>query len=706
MPSFSRKAFIQTVALGGGSVLTAGLGQRALGQTGPETVELKNDNFTLSLQVGEHGLLVCHLVHVPSGTVLADGPYSYTFGPLALSLAGHDGSSATIKGTTTGGLELTHIFRVPAHDPWIEEEITIQNTTKQQVSETFRCGFVLPIQPETLKDHTFTAVPFRTEPRGDAQSYQDFKRDEILYLKRQSSLRDDSNPPRWFENYFSEAWVATDNKTGFVFSKYNPIEREFLILDRIPAPGGLTGLRWGGAGVDVSDCEGLALIPAGATRSFGISRLTAFEGDMTQGFYTFRAERDSRGHGLPAHYDPPVHWNELYDNKLWAIGPVNDPAARAKYYTVDALRLEAAKAQAIGCEALYLDPGWDLCGATKTWDTARLGPLPDFVAMLKHDYGLKLSLHTPLDAWSLPTSYPQECYRMTRDGQREMAPCGASKQYIDETARRLNILAEGGVCFIMFDGTAVLSAPCWDPAHGHPLPMDYRAHVNGINLLARRVHEKHPDIAIEMHDQVDDGSAFRYVPIYFGHGKDATGASQAMGFDEVWGFEFMWLPMVDLCSGHSMVLYYYNLAYSLPLYLHIDLREDNAQAVVFWWTASTVRHLGIGGTSTDSRINDAHFAAMKTYRRLKPFYAAGTFYGISQMVHVHRHPTENAAVINCFCVNTDVTPEITFEPARFGLKPDKDYKFTGAEFVKNGTSYTGKVAVAPIGHTLVEVTEA
>jgi hypothetical protein len=108
MPSFSREAFIQTLALGGGSVLTAGLGQRALGQTGPETVELKSDNFTLSLQVGEHGLLVCHLVHVPSGTVLADGPYSYTFGPLALSLAGHDGSSATIKGTTTGGLELTH----------------------------------------------------------------------------------------------------------------------------------------------------------------------------------------------------------------------------------------------------------------------------------------------------------------------------------------------------------------------------------------------------------------------------------------------------------------------------------------------------------------------------------------------------------------------------------------------------------------------
>ena len=34
---------------------------------------------------------------------------------------------------------------------------------------------------------------------------------------------------------------------------------------------------------------------------------------------------------------------------------------------------------------------------------------------------------------------------------------------------------------------------------------------------------------------------------------------------------------------------------SLPLYIHIDLRTDNRNALVFWWYASTCRHLGIGG---------------------------------------------------------------------------------------------------------------
>ena len=52
------------------------------------------------------------------------------------------------------------------------------------------------------------------------------------------------------------------------------------------------------------------------------------------------------------------------------------------------------------------------------------------------------------------------------------------------------------------------------------------------------------------------------------------------------------------------------------------------------------------------------------------------------------------------------TREIHFEPAKFGLKPDKIYKFTGADFAKNGETYVGKVPIKAQGHTLVEVTEA
>ena len=105
------------------------------------------------------------------------------------------------------------------------------------------------------------------------------------------------------------------------------------------------------------------------------------------------------------------------------------PENRRKLYTLDDMKEGAGKARDIGCEALYLDPGWDTQFASKIWDDARLGPLPDFIAMLRRDYGLKLSLHTPLSGWCNPTSYSREIDRMNRDGTRvEMSLCGASRQ--------------------------------------------------------------------------------------------------------------------------------------------------------------------------------------------------------------------------------------------------------------------------------------
>jgi hypothetical protein len=709
MQQFSRKGFIQTLALGGGTMAAGGLsGVVDAAEVSHARLSLKNDFFSLSLAVQADGGLRCHIVHLPTKTIVADGPYSYSFGAPRFTSVETAGGDNIFEGTTPEGLEVKHVIRLGVS--YVEEEISIKNPTAQQVSETFRCGFVLPIQPNTLKDYVFTAVPFRREPRDGSHSYQDFSLDDVLYQKRRSSLIPAGDSPvRVYENYVSEGWVATDGQNGFVFSIYNPTAREFAILDRVPAAGGLTGLRWGGTGFDLSSPEGLCTIPAGATQSFGASRLTAFQGDLTQGFYAFRSEMESRGHGCPPNYNPPVHWNELYDNKLWWTqdpGGQDNAVNRAKYYTVDELKQEAAKAKAIGCEALYCDPGWDTNFASKIWDTARLGPLSDFVAMLKNDYGLKLSLHTPLSGWCNPSSYAPECFRAGKGGNREGSLCGASKQYIDETVKRLNVLATAGVTYFMFDGTGYNADPCWDSAHGHPLPLTITAHVDGTNLIARKVHETHPDVSIEMHDQVMGGAPYRYVPLYYGHGKDETGASPALGFDTIWAFEMMWNPMENLRSGQTMVLYYYNLAYSIPLYLHIDLRSDNDQALVFWWNASTIRYLGMGGTHADPKVNDAHFAAMKTYMRLKAFFTAGTFYGINEMVHVHRHPTDNAAVINCFAVDGPASAAFSFEPARFGLKADKEYKFAGGTATKAGDGYTVNVAVNGGGHTLVEVTEA
>ena len=213
------------------------------------------------------------------------------------------------------------------------------------------------------------------------------------------------------------------------------------------------------------------------------------------------------------------------------------------------------------------------------------------------------------------------------------------------------------------------------------------------------VHEQYPNVLIEMHNP---------SPIYFGHGDcaDGQGACGAKGFDVVWAFELMWKPMDDLLSGHSIALYYYNLAYSLPLYIHIDLRTDNENALVFWWNASTCRHLGVGGTHPNEAVRKAQKDGMTNYRRLKPYFAAGAFYGIDEQTHVHASPDQKSAVMNCFNLEDNETErEIHFEPAELGLLADKEYHFAGASgFSRSGNGYSGHVRIPGRGHVLVEVT--
>jgi hypothetical protein len=380
------------------------------------------------------------------------------------------------------------------------------------------------------------------------------------------------------------------------------------------------------------------------------------------------------------------------------------PENRTKYYTLADMKEEAAKAQAIGCEALYLDPGWDTRFASKIWDSSRLGPIEEFSVMLKRDYDLSLSLHTPLSGWCNPKMYPREMDRMNRDGRREvLSLCGASRQYLDETNRRLQALAAGGATFFMFDGTQ-FNGECWDPAHGHRVPTRRHDHVEATNRLAQMVHEKFPDVLIEMHDQLLGGTHLRYVPIYYGHGEAEPEAPlRGRGFDTVWAFELMWDPMTDLVGGHSIALYYYNLAYSLPLYIHIDLRKDNENALMLWWNISTCRHLGIGGTHPDAKVREAHKQAMAAYRRLKRFFAAGTFWGIDELTHLHRHPRDKSAVINCFNLDDKAsTRRVSVELERYGLDAKREYHVTGKSERRVG-SIEAEVSIPAYGHNLIEI---
>ena len=680
---------------------------------GSKTVVLRSAQLELSVTPGEQ--LRCRLLHRPTGKVLADGVYSYSLGSPVFSSVRRDGNSLLLEGTISEtGMAIQHQFTADEANPWIEEQLEFSNHGEIPLDlHNARAGFVLPIPlqgkqaPAAWAGYKFTAVPFRREPAGHDAQYADLTLSDILLEQYSSELWSDQTSVT--ASFASEGWAWTDGKQGFLITKYSPGALEFAVLDRVVLSPGNLGLRWGGIGIYRNNPEHGAWLRPGDTHRFGVTRITPYAGDWQQGFYTFRAEMEQRGHGCPAGFNAPVHWNELYDNRLWWLpgDEQDDPAMRKKYYTLESMKEEAAKAKDIGCEALYMDPGWDTNFSSKIWDEERLGSYESFTAMLRQDYGLKSSLHTPLSGWCDPSSYPTAANRLDRFGRRRMwirekgfldSPlCGSSDQYINTTADRLKTLAKGGAAFFMFDGT-LYHEECWDPNHGHRVPARLHEHDQARSRLARMVHSEYPDVLIEMHNP---------TPIYYGHGRcpEGEGACQGAGFDTIWGFELMWQPMQDLLSGHSIALYYYNLAYSLPIYLHIDLRTDNQNALVFWWNASTCRHLGIGGTHPDPAVRKAQKDGMTTYRRLKPYFAAGVFYGIDEQTHVHTNAKNNTAVVNCFNLGKGpVGKEIRFVPAQLGLSPAKTYQFSAGGFQRVGDIYVGKVNIPAEGHTLFEVT--
>ncbi|MBC7287120.1 MAG: hypothetical protein H5T86_03560, partial [Armatimonadetes bacterium] len=181
---------------------------------------------------------------------------------------------------------------------------------------------------------------------------------------------------------------------------------------------------------------------------------------------------ERRGHGCPPDFNPPVHWNELYDNPLW-WGP-DTPERRAKHYRLEDMLVEAEKASAAGCQALYLDPGWDTIFGSHIWAEDRLGRVEDFVRLMRERYGLAVALHTPVADWASAggggRTYPQEAWRVGEDGKPlEGRLCSGARAYIEEETQRLIRLADAGVIYFMFDGSAY-TGPCFAAHHGHPVP--------------------------------------------------------------------------------------------------------------------------------------------------------------------------------------------------------------------------------------------
>jgi hypothetical protein len=334
---------------------------------------VENTTFRLVLAPGD-GLRNTQIVHVPSGLALADGDYCYSFGRPEFkdshSLDSADGTRAiSLGGPAMGGeLEILHEFRLSPDQPWLEEQITLTNQGTQPLElANGRCGFLLPLSltqgqlSAPWSQFKLTAIPFRRNPGGHRTQYADFSLTQVLT----EPYSFERSGPEGHEmivtpEYAAEAWVWTNGETGFLILKYSQEGMEWSVVDRSSLASGQAALRWGGYGIHRWQPEHGAWLRPGESHRFGVTKLMAFKGGITEGFYAFRQEMTARGHGCPPGFDPPVHWNELYDNRLWWLPgeQQGDPEMRKKYYTLGDMKTEAAKARAIGCEALYQDPGW------------------------------------------------------------------------------------------------------------------------------------------------------------------------------------------------------------------------------------------------------------------------------------------------------------------------------------------------------------
>jgi hypothetical protein len=177
----------------------------------------------------------------------------------------------------------------------------------------------------------------------------------------------------------------------------------------------------------------------------------------------------------------------------------------------------------------------------------------------------------------------------------------------------------------------------------------------------------------------------------------------------------MWDCLNDLRSGRALALYYYALGCNVPLYLHITMAADNDPCVFFWWTASTVRHLGIGGKTSNKTIEPggglppydrerrfaAYQAQMRVYNRLKPFFVRGTFHGIAENVHLHTLPGQPGGVVNVFnLTDQEQSYEVTIPADKLG---GTELPVTGAHSRWTSDSVTFWLTLPPMCPAIVRI---
>jgi len=623
-------------------------------------------------------------------------------------------------------IEIEHAFRLPDTEPWFEEQIRLRHRFGRDVHaiRDFRFGL-----RKTVFDRDSQAWLDGADRQSIVPVPHRRRWGQVVDHRLSAYTLNDLVPGNWSGDNLpgrgAEAWVWGDGAAGYLIAKYSREQIEFCLADGefVLAPskrkddyyrtfnsqiagGANVCFRYAGAGRCLLTPEGIRELGPGATFEFGVTRICPVEGDWQEGYRVYKGFLLEKGHACPPDFDPPLHWNELY-NLGWRGGD------NAPLQELPELYAEAAIAHDIGAEAFYCDPVWDVVEGSSIWDEERLGPLPEFVRTMRERYGLKTSLHLMMHTKSLDED--PRIYRRRQDGSIDIWPglysggriCAASPAWQQMKIARLLKLCEAGVSFLMFDFVSYVppdvpirraelsGSACWAPDHGHEAPLTVQKHAEGILKVIQAVKKQYPNVLIEAHDRVRGGMQ-DFHPSYFQHGLPDS-------FDENWGFEYMWDSFMDLISGKALSLYEYNLAYDIPLYLHIHCGQDNDRMLAFWWYASTCRHLGIGGVKDLANpLYRALKRAVAEYRRLKPFFARGRFIGIEPLVHGHALLEDGSVIFVLFNLGSEpVMREVSVSAAETGVSAIHSMRNAEVRLEEGRLRFT--VEIPPLSPLLVEV---
>ena len=580
---------------------------------------------------------------------------------------------------------ITHEFFLEKGSPWLDEKITLNNRGSKKVrigliNLGFKKAFFKQYSGwiDHLDEYTLTAIPTRRYfGYGDDRRKENFSANDILF---RAWVEMEADMP----GFCAEGWLWGNEEGGLLTCKYNPSQMEYSRFHRLPTT--LPGrgaedvdIVFGGVSLYEGNPELATSLSPETSYSFGVTRYAIYQGDYKEGYYLYRSHLEEHGHKFKPDYDPPVHWNELY-NLGWVSEKtgffVKDVEFEA--YTLEQLYEEAEIARDIGAECLYLDPGWNIALGSSIWNKERFGSLKKFSQNIHEKYGLKLALHLMMNFEG--EDGPDEFYLRSKTGIKVVADpyinlfslC-ANNHWVEEKTRRVLELAKEGIDFFMFDFTdlatfMVDNIGCFSKDHGHEVPMLRNTHAENIFKVIQNVKKKFPHILIEAHTR---GVIPRH-PLYYQHNLPHS-------FDENWGFECMWNSMHDLLSGRATQLFEYNLAYSIPLYLHINENSDNENMLQFWWYASLARHLGIGGLKDrDSPKYKTLKDAMILYKQNKSFFTRGIFYGIDYNIHLHVSEIDKSGVITAYNLSSRVQKlDVQIDLMKYGLEVSSVVIYSG-----------------------------